>query len=63
MRLRNSITGVVVNVRDDKPGMGSVWEPVDAGSQTSEEHVCDVCGFEAKSAGGLGSHSRTHEEG
>lgn len=25
------------------------------------EFVCDVCGFEAKTAGGLGSHRRSHE--
>lgn len=25
-------------------------------------HVCDVCGFEAASAGGLGSHQRIHED-
>lgn len=27
-----------------------------------ESHVCDVCGFEAKNAGGLASHRRSHEE-
>lgn len=26
------------------------------------EHVCDACGFEAKSAAGLTAHGRSHED-
>lgn len=35
------------------------------GAETKSDdgpHVCDVCGFEAKTAGGLGSHARSHED-
>lgn len=28
----------------------------------SADHVCDECGFEAKSASGLSAHQRSHEE-
>lgn len=27
----------------------------------AERHICDVCEFEAKSAGGLTTHAKTHE--
>lgn len=26
-------------------------------------NVCDVCGFEAKTSGGLAAHQRSHEDG
>lgn len=32
------------------------WDEVDLG------HVCNTCGFEAKTAGGLTSHAKTHDE-
>lgn len=38
-------------------------EPEAAGPESDgddESHVCDVCGFAAKSAAGLGAHQRTH---
>lgn len=28
----------------------------------SADHVCDECGFEAKSASGLSAHQRSHED-
>lgn len=31
------------------------WRPAD-------DHVCEVCGFEASNARGLASHQRTHDE-
>lgn len=30
--------------------------------KSDDTHVCDVCGFEAKTAGGLGAHQRSHED-
>lgn len=38
-------------------------EPDDADDveDADESHVCDECGFEAKSAGGLTRHQKTHE--
>lgn len=32
-------------------------------SADADTHVCDECGFEAKTAGGLASHQRSHEDG
>lgn len=38
-------------------------DPVSDGDEPKEKpsNVCPVCGFEAKSAGGLSSHAKTHE--
>lgn len=38
---------------------GWTTEPVEA-EAVEPEHVCDVCGKAAKSAGGLGAHRRSH---
>lgn len=35
---------------------------VRAGHLAPPGHLCDVCGREFKTAGGLSSHQRTHEE-
>ena len=34
----------------------------DKAADAEESHICDVCGFEAKTAGGLASHQRSHED-
>lgn len=56
MRLRNSSTGVVVNVRDDKP-MGPGWEPADTTSAGSTAGYSDLTVDELK------DEIRTRNEG
>lgn len=36
-------------------------QEVEAIEESEAEFVCDVCGKEAKSAGGLAAHKRSHE--
>lgn len=33
-----------------------------AENQAASENTCDICGFVAKTPGGLASHKRTHDE-
>jgi hypothetical protein len=62
-RLRNSSTGTVVTARDNMAEkMRGYVNADETGELPAPVHVCGVCGFEAKSAGGLGAHRRRHEE-
>lgn len=50
--------------RPNKPTQIWVKDDLKDGTWVDEDGeealVCDVCGFEAKSAGGLSTHQRTH---
>lgn len=36
--------------------------PAETATDNDTEHQCPRCGFEAKTAGGLGSHMRSHSD-
>lgn len=56
-RLRHRDRGTIVTVSDDTAAKMVGYDPAE-----EDAHVCDVCGFEAKTAGGLGAHHRTHDD-
>lgn len=57
VRYRNTETGSVSTYTRPIPQLerSDRWERED-------QHVCDVCGFEAANAAGLSNHRRTHDD-
>lgn len=53
--------GLVETRKRTAPNKARTVEAVETKGD-DEQHVCPACGFEAKSAGGLAAHQRSHED-
>jgi hypothetical protein len=65
-KLKHRDSGTVVTVPDRLEGRyraRGYIDHVDPVEDVPTGNVCDDCGFEAKTAAGLGAHRRSHDDG
>lgn len=60
VRLRSPHSTAVADVREESVSryLAQGWQEADP---PDDGHVCEACGFTAKSAAGLGAHRRSHD--